>query len=322
MMMESRRTFLKKTAFIGASVSFPTLCACSTLNTAKTSTALKPRKIKKTAVLWYSQTANTEICGIVISRTLEKAGIKVVSGDFRNIDTLAIAESDLLVIGSPVFYYDTPNVVKAYIKSLPDLNGIPVASYVTFGGPEGNQHNAACAILEELMEKNGVPVGLESFMAAKSYPLSFEKYKKELQDRTIPMLPDKNTYAKVRKYADFIKTQAEKGHASVFEKNLTMRGISTVFNPIWWTKLSIDDHYIYEQNCVECGICIEKCPTHSIDLKTYSVNTDSCVLCFGCLNNCEYDAMTMVHANKKLIGFQAFIKQNNLKPILPSELKS
>ncbi len=33
-----------------------------------------------------------------------------------------------VIIGSPVFYYDTPDYVKGFISSLPDLNGIPVAS--------------------------------------------------------------------------------------------------------------------------------------------------------------------------------------------------
>ena len=320
--METRRSFLKKTALIGASVSFPTLSSCSTLKTEKTRIALKPREVKKAAILWYSQTSNTEKCGIVISKTFEKAGVKVVSGDFRSIDKLNISETDLLVIGSPVFYYDTPDFVKDYIQSLPDLKGIPVASYVTFGGPEGNQHNAACSILEELIKKKGVPVGLESFMAAKSYPPSFDKYKKELENKTITFLPDKNTYHKTRKYAEFIKSQAENGRALIFEKNLTMREFSTYFNPIWWTKLSIDKHYIFKENCVECGACIEKCPTDSIDLNTYSINTGSCVLCFGCLNNCQYDAMTMECDDKKLIGFKEFIKRNNLKLTLPSELTS
>ena len=50
---------------------------------------------------------------------------------------------DLIVMGSPVFYYDVPGYVKNYIRSWPDLNRTPVAAYVTFGGPEGNQHNAA-----------------------------------------------------------------------------------------------------------------------------------------------------------------------------------
>ena len=58
-----------------------------------------------------------------------------------------------------------------------------MAAYVTFGGAEGNQHNAACSILEDLAQINGVPVGLEVFMTSKSYPPSFIEYGKDLKEK-------------------------------------------------------------------------------------------------------------------------------------------
>lgn len=132
---------------------------------------MKSKEVKKAAVLWYSQTGNTQKCGKVLARTLEKKGITIIDGDLRNFDQKKIIAVDLIVIGSPVFYYDTPDFVKEFIQSLPDIKGIPVAAYVTFGGPEGNQHNAACSILEGLAQKNGVPVGLEAFRSISSYSL-------------------------------------------------------------------------------------------------------------------------------------------------------
>ena len=87
------------------------------------------------------------------------------------------------------------------------------------------------------------------------------------------ILPDRNTDKSVREYAGFIKSEIEKGNISEFKKSLTLREFSTYFGPEWWTKLLMVDHFIIEQNCVECGICVEKCPTNSIDLDTFSVNT-------------------------------------------------
>ena len=55
----------------------------------------------------------------------------------RDVGRTEISDVDLLVAGSPVFYYDIPDFVKDYIQILPDLKGTPVAAYVTFGGPEG-----------------------------------------------------------------------------------------------------------------------------------------------------------------------------------------
>ena len=226
------------------------------------------------------------------------------------------------MIGAPVFYYDIPKFVKDYIQSLPDLKGIPVAAYVTFGGPEGNQHNAACSILEGLAQKNGVPVGLKAFMASKSYPPSFKAYGKELRAKEKTLLPDSKTYKKVREYSGFIQSEVEKGNTSQFEKTLTLREFSTYLGPEWWTKLSVENHFIIETKCVGCGICVEKCPTGSIDLDTFSVNTDTCALCFGCINNCEYQAVNMEYNDEKLMGFYEFLKINHLKFQLPVELKT
>jgi len=283
---------------------------------------MKSNNISKAAVIWYSQTGNTQKCGKVLAKTFENKGIMVSHGDMRDLAQAKITDADLIVIGAPVFYYDIPAFVKNYIQSLPDLKGIPVAAYVTFGGPEGNQHNAACSILEGLAEKNGVPVGLNAFMTISSYSLSFKVDDENYSATQKTILPDRNTYKKVREYAEFIKSEVEKGNTSVFNKTLTLREFSSYFGPEWWTKLFVDNHFIIEQKCVECGACIEKCPTDSIDLETFSVNTDTCVLCFGCINNCEYQAVNMEYSNKRLMGFYEYLEKNNLNFELPVELSS
>ena len=283
---------------------------------------MKSNGLKKAAVLWYSQTGNTQKCGKVLAEAFENRGVRVDYGDLRNFDRTRITQADLVVIGSPVFYYDTPDFVKDFIQSLPDLKGIPVAAYVTFGGPEGNQHNAACSILEGLAQKNGVPVGLEAFVSISSYPLSFKKKEKALKEKNNIILPDRKTYERVREYAALLKSRVEKGKTSEFRKTLTMREFSTFFGPEWWTKQFVDNHSIIEQACVQCGTCVLKCPTGSIDLDTFTINTTSCVLCFGCLNNCDYQAVNMEYKNERLISFQAYLKKNNLKFQLPVEAKA
>ena len=321
--MESRRTFLKKSALTAATLAtLPALSSCVTISTIKARVPMKSKGIRKAAVLWYSQTGNTQKCGKVLAKTFEKKGITVIYGDLRDFDQTKITDVDLIVIGAPVFYYDIPDFVKDFIQSFPDLKGIPVAAYVTFGGPEGNQHNAACSILEGLVQKNGVPVGLKAFMTISSYSLSLKANDKDIKTKQNTILPDQNTYKKVREYAGFIKSQVEKGNTSVFKKALTLREFSTYFGPEWWTKLFVDNRFIIEQKWVGCGTCVEKCPTNSIDLDTFSVKTDTCVLCFGCINNCEYQAVNMEYNKEKVLGFKEYLEKNNLKFELPVELKT
>ncbi len=320
--MEGRRIFIKKSVLTATALAtWPVLSSCVNISTIKAKVPMKSNKIKKAVILWYSQTGNTQKCGKVLAKTFEKKGITVIYGDLRELDQTKITDADLIVIGAPVFYYDIPDFVKDFIQSLPDLKGIAVAAYVTFGGPEGNQHNAACSVLEGLVEKNGVPVGLKTFMTISSYSLSLKANARDVKTKQNTILPDQNTYKNVREYAEFITSEVEKGNTSVFKKTLTLREFSTYFGPEWWTKLFVDNHYIIEDKCVGCGTCVEKCPTGSIDLDTFSVNTDACVLCFGCINNCEYLAVNMEYSKEKVMGFNEFLEKNNLKFELPAEFR-
>ena len=104
---------------------------------------MRSEGIKTIGVLWYSQTGNTQKCGTALAGHFKDKGFKVIHGNLDDFDKTQLPDIDLLVMGTPVFYYDTPDYAKALIRSLPDLRGIPVAAYVTFGDPEGNQHNAA-----------------------------------------------------------------------------------------------------------------------------------------------------------------------------------
>ncbi len=316
--METRRSFLRKGSLAAASLAL--LPSCVNISTIKAKVPMRSGKIKKAAVLWYSQTENTRKCGQVLARTLEKSGITVISGDIRDMGTLNTKDIDLLVIGSPVFYYDTSGFVKDYITGMPDLDGMPVAAFVTFGGPEGNQHNAGCSILDGLVQKNGVPVGLDAFVSISSYSLTYSPDGKDLMTDNNTILPDASTYKRVRDYARRIQSVAEKGQSAVFKKSLTARESLTFFDLEYWVKTSVDNHQIIEKNCVKCGTCTDLCPTGSIDLDTYLVDTKKCVLCLGCVNNCEYQAMNMEYSGKKVTGFKEYLANNNLQFDLPPEL--
>jgi hypothetical protein len=85
--MESRRTFLKKRALTAATLAtLPALSSCVNISTIKAKVPMKSKKIRKAAVLWYSQTDNTQKCGKVLAKTFEKKGITVIYGDLRDFD--------------------------------------------------------------------------------------------------------------------------------------------------------------------------------------------------------------------------------------------
>ena len=66
-------------------------------------------------------------------------------------------------------------------------------------------------------------------MTSKSYPPSFIEYGEDLKEKQNTLLPDDNTYKKVREYARFIKSNVEKGNTLEFKKTLTLREFFHLF---------------------------------------------------------------------------------------------
>lgn len=318
--MENRRDFLKKGAMAAAVLSMPTTAGCADMQPIRAKVPMKTARTGRALVLWYSQTGYTERYGRLLAHQLERLGMKVASSEIRRFDLQGMAEFDLIVIGSPVYYYDTPDYVKAWMGSLPGLEGTPVAAYVSFGGPEGNQHNAACSILQVLVEKEGVPIAQTAFMNMSAFPLSWSEEKVHEKTWMSRHLPDEETYDRVRAYAVYLAIQVKEGKAAEFSKRVTLRECTTYLGPTWWTKKFVKNHSIVREKCVECGTCVEKCPAHAIDPAAFQVDRDACVLCFGCVNNCPAQAVYMEYGGEQVIGYKDFMKMKNLIIKEPDEL--
>ncbi|MBI4965016.1 MAG: 4Fe-4S binding protein [Desulfomonile tiedjei] len=315
--MESRRSFLMK--WIMCLIAFATTY---NVQAGDRESQLKGgRKINKALVLWYSQTGHTKIHGRLIAHVWEKLGLNVVASEVREFDKRSINDFDLILIGTPVFYYDIPGYVSDWIKSLPSLDGIPVASFVTYGGPEGDQHNAACTTLELLAEKGGVPVGMRTFMNMGTMPTvwSDEHVPENLWNNR--HLPNEQTYSDVRSYASFLVEQVKQGNHIRVHKQLTLRRMVTFLGPIWWTKLTVSKHTIDKDKCTKCGTCQSKCPVRAIDPVSGHVDKERCVLCFGCLNNCPAQAIVMEYGGRKLFGFWELLRRKGITIKEPEELR-
>jgi ferredoxin/flavodoxin len=278
-------------------------------------------KLSRALVLWYSQTGHTERNARLIASTLEKLGLNVTASEVRGFDKASVVNFDLIVIGTPVFYYDIPEYVRNWIKSLPSIEGIAVASFVTFGGPEGDQHNAACTILELLSDHGGVPVSVQTFMNMGTMPTVWSDEHVSEKVWNNRHLPNEETYQNVRRYASLLIEQVKQGNHFKVAKKLTIRRLSTTFDLIWWTKLLINKHTIDKKKCIECGTCRSKCPSDAIDPLSGHVNSERCVLCFGCINNCPTQAIDMEYRGRKLFGFLELLKRKGITIKEPEELR-
>jgi len=279
---------------------------------------MNPKKPKKAMVFWYSQTGNTERTGRMIAETLKNKGIEVTAGEYREIDSASVANTDLIIAGSPVYYYDVPENFQQWLNALPDFTNIPCAAYVTFGGEGGNQHNTVCTLLELLSDKGGVPAGMETFGNMSTFAITWSTGNVS-RIMKYSHLPDEVSYNKMRDFASSVLRHVNEGKSYEIDREIDFRNLIKSTPSIWGTKLFITRHTIDSEKCIECGTCEKKCPVNAIDLASHQVDTDQCIACLGCVNNCPVQAIDMAFMGKKVYGFNEFVRQNQIKIRQPED---
>jgi len=285
---------------------------CVTGSVRPRSLVLKSRQPKTALVFWYSQTGHTKRYGKVIARVLEKNGLAVISGDVRELKGMSMADFDLVVAGSPVHYYDAPEYLKSWIAGVDRIDGAAVAAYSSFGGPGNNQYNTACTVLQGLIEKGGVPVGIRSFGNMSTFAPTWSMGN-EARILKYRHLPDQETYHTVARFASDVLEGIKTAQFIEPDKEFGLDEIMRSFPMVSGTKLMVGTHTINPTLCAGCGICVDKCPVGAVNPETASVNTDDCIVCMGCVNNCPEGAVSMTFMGKKVVGFFIFLKQQGIE---------
>jgi len=314
--MDTRRDFIKKTAIAGVALCLPISLTREGLAAYPD---LKTRTPKKALILWYSQTGHTRRYAHLIGCVLKGKNLTVDEREFQETDKKILADYDFIIIGSPVFYYDTPSNVSDWLDSIPPIKGIPVAAFVSFGGPEGNQHNASCHILKILAKKGGVPVGRDAFRNVPTYPTPKWDSANQISGKH---LPNAATFDQVRRFAHDAIEKIHQGKTIAIGYDIEMREILRALPLIWMNKKAITKHTVDSSKCIQCGTCVRKCPTKAIDPFVQTVDRDKCLACFGCLNNCPADAVVIEYRGELLYGFPAYLKKNGITIMEPEEFKT
>ena len=285
----------------------------------KTVNKMKTDKVRKGLVVWYSQTGNTARIGKLIAALWERAGIKVDSGDYRDLKNINPSDYDAIAAGCPVFYYEVPENFRKWINQFESIEGIAVASFATFGGAGENQHNTAFNLLSMLADKGGVPAGMGLFggMSAFAPTWSIGNTKRILKYKD---QPDERVYSRVREFAEEILNCVKEDKTFQASSKFTISEYLKGGVPISVTRLLITGHGVNRDKCISCGRCIKLCPVNTIFPEKGEVETGRCIICLGCINNCPVNAVEMKFMGKEVSGFNEFLKRNKIEIKDPAEI--
>jgi len=313
--VDNRRVFIKKMAVGSVTIANFGWTSCSKAQ-------LPPRQIsnknpKKGLVLWYSQTGHTERIGGLIQHAWRQKNLKVDGTDYRSFDSDTIKNYDLIAIGSPVQYMDVPINLQTWLASIPNIEGIPVTAFVTYGGHGDGQHHTTCSLLEHMATKGGVPIGFSLFGHMSTFAPTWSSMGNSERILAYKDRPNNDTYQQTLQFADLMLQKVSSGEAHFIDREFGMDSVWRVLPQISFTKLLISDHHIDTETCIECGTCVEKCPMDVIDLETGEIDTDGCIACLGCINNCPVQAVQMKYMGKEIYGYNVFLERNQIEILEP-----
>lgn len=192
---------------------------------------------------------------------------------------LKVSESDLLVIGVPVYMGRVPALLGAWLDAI-EADNTPTVCVVVYGNRVYD--NALLELTDMVKNRGGVPIAGAAYIGEHSF-----------SNAETPSLgrPDANDLAHAKHLGQKIR-----------EKLLSVQSVSQL------SEVEVPGSYPYEgattlwdvdfiavsEECTQCGVCAKVCPVGAVDPDNSSIiDQHKCITCCACLKKCPQNARTM-----------------------------
>jgi len=247
--------------------------------------------IKSVSCVCFSPTGTTRTIIENIARGTRAEQIEVLdcTNRSRREGENFFFNTDMVIIGTPVYYGRVPEEVVPFLKTL-DARNTPVVLAVVYGN---RAYEDALIELHDISVAQGfIPVAGGAFIAEHSY---------SLPDRPIAHgRPDLNDIETARDFGGKVREKLkavnslEDVHTFSVPGNMpytepeNLKMIKQVRNTLDFTP-GTDT-----KTCIQCRLCADICPTNAIDPEDVSrIDKWQCLICFACVKNCPSGARQM-----------------------------
>ncbi len=240
----------------------------------------------KALIVYFSQTGNTERVAAAIGRGLEAAGVACRTVALADARPEMMAEAELVGIGTPVFYYKEPTVVRDWMARLPAARGKAAFTFITHGG---NPVNTLRRMQKQLGRRGYTVVKSFTALGYDSYPMYFKSFREwgrpEADELRLAAEFGERLSGEVGRFREdrnFSRPRYQfVGGAYFFRSMLCQGGMMKRIFP----RLEAD-----EKLCTRCGTCRKNCPTGAITMGPYPRIDDKCMWCYLCERICPVQA--------------------------------
>lgn len=241
---------------------------------------------QRVIVIYFSQTGATRQVAEAIARGLEAGGAAVELADLLKTDPATVASYDVVGLGTPVFYYKEPVVVREFIAALPKANRQPAFTFITHGG---NPVNTLRRLQKQLAARGHIVANSFSCTGYDTYPMFFRVFRewghptgdelglaRDFGER----LPSECRW--LREERKFATPKYRFVGGKYFLLSLLCQGgmMKKLFPPL----------KVREDLCTRCNTCARTCPTHAIVMSPYPTVNDKCMWCYQCERLCPQQA--------------------------------
>ncbi len=248
----------------------------------------------ETVLYYFSGTGNSLALAKIVQQSLSARLVSIPSViNNHAIDPCA----EVIGIITPVYYGDLPNIVKAFLQKLTNLENKTILLVLNYGGGSGYSIATAKKLLQAKQGKISFIYGIH--MPQNAFKKPFEK-------------PDK-LFAEARKTLSNIQGIVAKREKGTFYSNrfidLVQRWLFPLFKPLYLKSLlelsgidanatleeavyNIDRTFAVRDTCNGCGICAQVCPVANIKIVDGKPQwLHHCENCIACYNWCPQKAI-------------------------------
>lgn len=232
----------------------------------------------KSSIYYFSGTGNSFYIAKRIAKEIENTQIYSIA---QLRDCNIEDDSDYIGFIFPVYFQDTPQIVKsvmkkiktkkdAYIYLIANANGLPSKTFANADKIFKKKKKLLDALFYFDMPGNSIVFfDFSNKQEIRDYRLALSEQHLE---HIIPMIKKKFKYRELA-YG-------------------TSSYLKSFFDKIMLTFFVKDRTFYTNSKCTHCGICIKICPLKNISIQNRKVKWNGdCVNCWGCLNRCPNNAI-------------------------------
>lgn len=233
----------------------------------------------------FSGTGGTHIVAEHLRDSFTRKGYQVdltrIEDVMNGLATFEPAKYDMIGFGSQVIGYGVPNLVKDFLKRLPEGQHQKTFIFRLAGGVAPVNYNVSKYMIRTLKAK-GYDVFHERLFSLGS------NWIKRFSDPVVQQLY-RSTVEKVDQMSNELIDGRERFYETGFWMRLKMGTISFLSGNIF--RLTGLDYKV-SSACGNCGLCVKNCPSKNIKIKNGKVTFGlNCSCCMRCVYNCPNQAI-------------------------------